>query len=69
MRKRPAADRAQDACLASNAGGECKLRPNRIADRVGSITDVIAAGGLGGFFPPLVMGIVKLATGGTRICA
>jgi NNP family nitrate/nitrite transporter-like MFS transporter len=33
-------------------------------DRVGAVTGVVgAAGGLGGFFPPLVMGIVKSATG------
>ena len=34
-------------------------------DRVGAVTGVVgAAGGLGGFFPPLVMGVVKSATGG-----
>jgi MFS transporter, NNP family, nitrate/nitrite transporter len=36
-----------------------------VPDRVGSVTGVVgAAGGLGGFFPSLVMGIVKSATGG-----
>ncbi|HEY1175145.1 MAG TPA: MFS transporter [Phytomonospora sp.] len=35
------------------------------ADRVGAVTGVVgAAGGLGGFFPPLVMGAVYSATGG-----
>lgn len=34
------------------------------AERVGSVTGVVgAAGGLGGFFPPLVMGTVESATG------
>jgi nitrate/nitrite transporter NarK len=34
-------------------------------DNVGAVTGVVgAAGGLGGFFPPLVMGVVKSATGG-----
>ncbi|HEX8106979.1 MAG TPA: hypothetical protein VF516_04585, partial [Kofleriaceae bacterium] len=33
-------------------------------DQVGGVTGVVgAAGGLGGFFPPLVMAIVKSATG------
>ena len=33
-------------------------------DRVGSVTGVVgAAGGLGGFFPPLLMGAVHGATG------
>lgn len=35
------------------------------AERVGSVTGVVgAAGGLGGFFPPLVMGAVYTVTGG-----
>jgi NNP family nitrate/nitrite transporter-like MFS transporter len=34
-------------------------------ERVGAVTGVVgAAGGLGGFFPPLVMGVVKSVTGG-----
>jgi NNP family nitrate/nitrite transporter-like MFS transporter len=34
-------------------------------DKVGAVTGVVgAAGGLGGFFSPLVMGVVKSATGG-----
>jgi MFS transporter, NNP family, nitrate/nitrite transporter len=32
------------------------------------VTGVVgAAGGLGGFFPPLVMGVVKTATGGYAV--
>jgi NNP family nitrate/nitrite transporter-like MFS transporter len=39
--------------------------PDWFPDRVGAVTGVVgAAGGLGGFFPPLVMGAVKSATGG-----
>ena len=42
-----------------------KLVPEWFPDRVGAVTGVVgAAGGLGGFFPPLIMGIVKSATGG-----
>ena len=42
-----------------------KLVPEWFPDRVGAVTGVVgAAGGLGGFFPPLVMGVVKSATGG-----
>ena len=37
-------------------------RPRRLGHRV-----VGAAGGLGGFFPPLVMGVVKSATGGYAV--
>jgi NNP family nitrate/nitrite transporter-like MFS transporter len=45
-------------CLGGAAGGVFafvgKLAP---ADRVGAVTGIVgAAGGLGGFFPPLVMG-------------
>jgi NNP family nitrate/nitrite transporter-like MFS transporter len=36
--------------------------PEWFPDRVGSVTG--AAGRLGGFVPPLVMGVVKSATGG-----
>ena len=42
-----------------------KLVPEWFPDRVGAVTGVVgAAGGLGGFFPPLVMGVVKSVTGG-----
>jgi ferredoxin len=50
--------------LGLGTGAVFKLVPEWFPDRVGSVTGVVgAAGGLGGFFPPLVMGIVKSATG------
>ena len=59
------------ACLALavflglGMGAVFKLVPEWFPDHVGAVTGVVgAAGGLGGFFPPLVMGIVKSATGG-----
>ena len=54
--------------LGLGMGAVFKLVPEWFPDRVGSVTGVVgAAGGLGGFFPPLVMGIVKSATGGYAI--
>jgi NNP family nitrate/nitrite transporter-like MFS transporter len=51
--------------LGLGTGAVFKLVPEWFPDRVGAITGVVgAAGGLGGFFPPLVMGIVKSATDG-----
>lgn len=51
--------------LGLGTGAVFKLVPEWFPDRVGSVTGVVgAAGGLGGFFPPLVMGIVKSGTGG-----
>ena len=51
--------------LGLGTGAVFKLVPEWFPDRVGAVTGVVgAAGGLGGFFPPLVMGIVKSATGG-----
>jgi NNP family nitrate/nitrite transporter-like MFS transporter len=51
--------------LGLGTGAVFKLVPEWFPDNVGSVTGVVgAAGGLGGFFPPLVMGIVKSATGG-----
>jgi hypothetical protein len=45
-----------------------KLVLVRFPDKVGAVTGVVgAAGGLGGFFPPLVMGVVKSATGGYAV--
>jgi MFS transporter, NNP family, nitrate/nitrite transporter len=50
--------------LGLGTGAVFKLVPEWFPDRVGSVTGVVGAGGgLGGFFPPLVMGIVKSATG------
>jgi NNP family nitrate/nitrite transporter-like MFS transporter len=51
--------------LGLGMGAVFKLVPEWFPDRVGAVTGVVgAAGGLGGFFPPLVMGVVKSATGG-----
>jgi len=51
--------------LGLGMGAVFKLVPDWFPDRVGAVTGVVgAAGGLGGFFPPLVMGVVKAATGG-----
>ena len=45
-------------------GAVFKLVAQWFPSEVGAVTGVVgAAGGLGGFFPPLVMGIVKSATG------
>lgn len=51
-------------CLGLGTGAVFKLVPQWFPDRVGAVTGVVgAAGGLGGFFPPLVMAIVKDETG------
>jgi NNP family nitrate/nitrite transporter-like MFS transporter len=51
--------------LGLGTGGVFKLVPHWFPSQVGGVTGVVgAAGGLGGFFPPLVMGVVKSATGG-----
>jgi NNP family nitrate/nitrite transporter-like MFS transporter len=57
-------------CLASavalglGTGAVFKLVPQWFPDDVGAVTGVVgAAGGLGGFFPPLVMALVKGITG------
>lgn len=56
---------AMAVALGLGTGAVFKLVPEWFPDRVGSVTGAVgAAGGLGGFFPPLVMGIVKGATGG-----
>jgi MFS transporter, NNP family, nitrate/nitrite transporter len=53
------------AALGLGMGAVFKLVPVWYPDNVGAVTGVVgAAGGLGGFFPPLVMGVVKSATGG-----
>jgi NNP family nitrate/nitrite transporter-like MFS transporter len=45
-------------------GAVFKLVPREFPDATGAATGIIgAAGGLGGFFPPLVLGIVKDSTG------
>ncbi len=56
---------AMGVFLGLATGGVFKLVPDWFPAQVGAVTGVVgAAGGLGGFFPPLVMGIVKSATGG-----
>jgi NNP family nitrate/nitrite transporter-like MFS transporter len=51
--------------LGVSTGAVFKLVPVWFAHRVGAVTGAVgAAGGLGGFFPPLVMGLVKSLTGG-----
>jgi MFS transporter, NNP family, nitrate/nitrite transporter len=51
--------------LGLGTGAVFKLVAEWFPGRVGAVTGVVgAAGGLGGFFPPLVMGIVKSITGG-----
>ena len=46
-------------------GAVFKLVPQYFPGAVGSVTGLVgAAGGLGGFFPPLVLGVVKQVTGG-----
>jgi len=45
-------------------GAVFKLVPREFPDATGAATGIIgAAGGLGGFFPPLILGVVKDATG------
>lgn len=51
--------------LGVGTGAVFKLVAAWFPDRVGGVTGVVgAAGGLGGFFPPLVMAVVFEATGG-----
>jgi NNP family nitrate/nitrite transporter-like MFS transporter len=54
--------------LGLGTGAVFKLVPEWFPARVGAVTGVVgAAGGLGGFFPPLLMGVVKSATGGYAV--
>ncbi len=47
-------------CLGLGNGAVFKLVPQYFPDRVGTITGLVgAAGGLGGFFPPLALGVFK----------
>lgn len=51
--------------LGLGTGAVFKLVAEWFPGQVGAVTGVVgAAGGLGGFFPPLVMGVVKSLTGG-----
>jgi MFS transporter, NNP family, nitrate/nitrite transporter len=54
--------------LGLGTGAVFKLVPVWYPENVGAVTGIVgAAGGLGGFFPPLVMGVVKSATGGYAV--
>ena len=53
------------AAIGLGNGAVFKLVPEYFPNAVGSVTGLVgAAGGLGGFFPPLVLGLVKQLTGG-----
>lgn len=52
------------ACLGLGNGAVFKMVPEMFPNATGAVTGIVGAvGGLGGFFPPLVLGIVKDATG------
>jgi NNP family nitrate/nitrite transporter-like MFS transporter len=52
------------AAIGLGNGAVFKLVPEYFPDSVGSVTGVVgAAGGLGGFFPPLLLGTIKQQTG------
>ena len=50
-------------------GAVFKLVPQYFPTTVGSVTGLVgAAGGLGGFFPPLVLGLVRKSFGNFTLC-
>lgn len=52
------------AAIGLGNGAVFKLVPEYFPNTVGSVTGLVgAAGGLGGFFPPLVLGVVRRSTG------
>ncbi len=56
------------ACLGLGNGAVFKLVPQYFAKETGTVTGLVGAfGGLGGFFPPLELGIIKDATGSYTI--
>lgn len=56
------------AAIGLGNGAVFKLVPQYFPDSVGSVTGLVgAAGGLGGFFPPLVLGVIRKTTGGFEI--
>jgi len=56
------------AAIGLGNGAVFKLVPEWFPDSVGSVTGLVgAAGGLGGFFPPLLLGFVKQLTGSFTI--
>jgi NNP family nitrate/nitrite transporter-like MFS transporter len=53
------------AAIGLGNGAVFKLVPEYFPQSVGSVTGLVgAAGGLGGFFPPLVLGAIRQSTGG-----
>jgi NNP family nitrate/nitrite transporter-like MFS transporter len=55
---------AMAVCLGLGTGAVFKMVGTEFPTQVGAVTGVVgAAGGLGGFFPPLVMGFVKTELG------
>jgi MFS transporter, NNP family, nitrate/nitrite transporter len=52
------------AAFGAGSGAVFKIVGTEFSQSVGAVTGVVgAAGGLGGFFPPIVMGVVKTLTG------
>ena len=52
------------AAIGLGNGAVFKLVPEHFPQSVGAVTGLVgAAGGLGGFFPPLVLGLVRQHTG------
>ncbi len=52
------------AAIGLGNGAVFKLVPEHFPRAVGSVTGLVgAAGGLGGFFPPLLLGVIRQATG------
>lgn len=52
------------ACMGLGNGAVFKLVPQHFPDRMGAVTGIVgAAGGLGGFFPPLLLGVLHDLTG------
>jgi NNP family nitrate/nitrite transporter-like MFS transporter len=52
------------ATIGLGNGAVFKLVPEYFPKSVGGVTGLVgAAGGLGGFFPPLVLGVIKQQTG------
>ena len=52
------------AMIGLGNGGVFKLVPERFPKDTGTVTGLVGAmGGLGGFFPPLLLGVIKTHTG------
>jgi MFS transporter, NNP family, nitrate/nitrite transporter len=56
------------AALGLGNGAVFKLVPEHFPKETGTVTGMVGAfGGLGGFFPPLLLGVIRDATGGYSI--